>query len=142
MINIVTKYDGECYRHIDDVFNLDVIAGDFTDVDLRVMKEIDGVELLDRCTGAIRTHFGLTDIEHLSSGCKTVLYYLYLKRMHVDNIHLCVTRCGWNALEVLFTVVDELCDNNTIFVLEHVDGVCNLSKREYNINGVASDVIF
>lgn len=83
MIRIITKPDRTYDYNFDDCenfFRAKIFSTSFTDVDLSVLREIDHAELLDRHTGAIQTDFGITSIDYLSTGCKTVLTYLYILR--------------------------------------------------------------
>lgn len=122
---------------VDDFFNARVSSKQFEEYDETVMREIDNAKVIDYETGEIKTAFGLTNINNLSSGCKTVLVYLYMKR-HPDKYKDCVinvTGCGYNALESLFEQIDRLDDSSTILLLLHTDGLRNCSKRKFLING-------
>lgn len=141
MINIITEKDLIKEYHIFNNANLFVrgmvSAQEFGDLDEYAIKYIDKANLLDRKTGAVETPFGLTDIYHLSTGCKTVLMYLYIYRHRQDydkNIVINITECGWNAIDVLFDCVEKLCDSHTLFFLGHEDGIFNCKKRDYFIN--------
>lgn len=138
MINIITKCskDSGIIRDFESFFEKYILSVDFEQIDLDVIKSIDNAVVLDRKSGAIQTNFGLTDILHLSTGCKVVLSYLYIKR-HDEfsgNI-LDITECGSNALEVLFKCVDMLLDSNTVFLLRHSNQLLNCTDRNYRING-------
>lgn len=121
---------------VDDFFNARVSSKQFDGNDETVISEIDNASVRDYKTGEIETPFGLTDINNLSSGCKTVLVYLYMKR-HSDKYKDCVlnvTGCGYNALESLFEQMDRLGDSSSILLLLHTDGLINCSKRKFLIN--------
>lgn len=85
--------------------------------------------------GQKKNIFGITDIKYLSTGCKTVLCYLYLKKNDVEDIVIDVTECGYNALDVLFDVVDRLEDNDSVFILRHKQGLTKCKNRNYSVNG-------
>lgn len=122
---------------VDDFFNARVSSKQFEEFNEAVMQKIDNAKVIDYETGEIKTAFGLTNINNLSSGCKTVLVYLYMKR-HPDKYKdyvINVTGCGYNALESLFKQMDRLDDSSTILLLLHTDGLRNCSKRKFLING-------
>lgn len=81
---------------VDIFFDASVIAEEFSEVDLSIMREIDGAVLLDKSLGTIQTKFGITDIKHLSSGCKMVLSYLHMLRHRgiYNNFVLNISECG------------------------------------------------
>ena len=140
MINVYTHrelLDSEMILdEVEDFFIAKVSSRQFDGNDEAVISEIDNAIVLDYQTGEIKTPFGLTDINRLSGGCKTVLVYLYMKR-HPDEYRDCVinvTGCGYNALESLFKQMDRLNDSSTILLLLHTDGLRNCSKRKFLIN--------
>lgn len=141
MINIVTKVgnNDRVVRDAESYFNVKVKPDvrNFAEVDLNVMKKIDGAVLLDSNLGTIQTKFGITNIKSLSSGCKTILSYLYMKRnsdSQGDKI-LDITECGANALEMLFQCVDYYQDSKTVFLLGHTYGLLYVKDRDYCIDG-------
>lgn len=144
MINIVTKYDGDnLIRDFESFFESFVLAEDFQELDLEVLKVIDSAVLLDKTIGTIRTKFGVTDILHLSTGCKIVLSYLHISRnedFH-DNV-LDITESGSNALEMLFECADRLNDSDSIFLLRHQDGLSECSDRLFSVNGSVADSLY
>lgn len=126
----------------DSFFIARVSQNQFDENDEKVIEEIDGAKLIDRNFGTIKTPFGLTDINHLSSGCKTVLDYLFISR-NKDEYKDCVlnvTICGYNALEALFREMERLNDSDTILLLQHTDGLHMCSDRQYMINEL-SDIL-
>ena len=69
MINIVTKQPTKDFiMNVDDYFNLFVLPSELDATDEKIMYEIDKAKLLDKELGTIRTPFGITSLEHLSSG--------------------------------------------------------------------------
>lgn len=142
MINIITKSpentDCKVISDIESFFLRRVFARDYTDIDLDVMRRIDGAELIDKNRGTITTKLATTSINFLSTGCKTVLVYLYIQRnieQHSDVI-IDITECGANALEVLFDVATRFENNKITFLLRHANGLYKVSDREYRVNGV------
>lgn len=80
-----------------------MVASEFGDVDCMVMQKIDSAELIHK-DGVIKTPFGVTSIESLSTGCKAVLLlYRYFVK-HGETVMLSVIECGTNALNVLFSL--------------------------------------
>jgi hypothetical protein len=137
MINIITKCNKEnVLKDFESFFEKYVLARDFESLDLSVLYDIDGAILIDKKTGTIKTKFGITDILHLSTGCKIVLSYLFIERNKKEfkNMVLDITECGSNALEVLFTCVDKLQDKDTVFLLRHSNQLLDCKERDYNVN--------
>lgn len=147
MINVIKSLDyleessSHYYKIMDcEAFFLGrVTYKEFSDEDLAVLREIDKADMLDISTGAIKTKYGVTNVDNLSTGCKTVLVYLYTRK-HLDEdafrngILLNVTECGGNALRVLFDLADKHEDDTTIFLLSHNDGVGLCDGHKYLIN--------
>jgi hypothetical protein len=137
MINIITKCNKEnVLKDFESFFEKYVLARDFEPLDLSVLYDIDRAILIDKKTGTIKTKFGITDILHLSTGCKIVLSYLFIERNKKEfkNIVLDITECGSNALEVLFSCVDKLQDKDTVFLLRHSNQLLDCKERDYNVN--------
>lgn len=125
--------DGIVLIDNESFFKINVVADEFDENDLKVMQDIDSAELLDKTTGLIKTCYGLTDINHLSTGCKTILNYFYLQRHHTPYTALDLSECGYNALHVLFDLVEQqgqLLD----FLLMHQDSLDQCGERDYVIN--------
>lgn len=144
MINIVTKLNNKDAFLIDlDVyFNLNipfkVLSKDKDYLD--VIKKIDTAEFI--ADEVIKTRFGITVLSNLSTGCKVVLSYLYLKKSGVSDIKINITECGGNALEVLFSYADKFADSNTVFYLGHGSGLDDIRNRDYYINGKHYNVLW
>ena len=126
MINIITEKPDRKYKYsFDDCesfFRLKVHSKQFTDTDIRVMQLVDNARLLDRNTGAMTTDFGVGSIDNLSTGCKTVLTYLFIQRNRdyfENDILIDVTECGSNALDVLFDVMEEYDNSEVTLLLLH-----------------------
>ena len=105
---------------------------------------IDGEVLLDANSGAIQTKFGLTDILHLSTGCKVVLSYLFIMSrtmMHFFDLVLDITECGSNALSVLFDCVNLLQDSKTVFLLRHTNNIISIKDGDFRVNGHKSCLV-
>lgn len=145
MVNIVTSLENLKPDLIDfeSYFNITISARDLDSTDLDIMKHIDDAELLDNNLGTIKTKFGITSLRHLSTGCKVVLSYRYIIKNNVyKNGVLDITECGFNALEELFSAVDDFNDSRTIFILRHTDGLVNCKRRKYLVNGVETDELW
>ncbi len=107
-----------------------VTAKYFTNIDLDVMWRIDSAKLMDRNTGLVKTSFGLTTINNLSTGCKTALLYLHLGRKG-SPVVLSLLECGWNAMDVIFSLQQYDCVK---MYIQHEDGLINCARRNYLIN--------
>lgn len=136
MINIITKNDNkDVIMDLASYFNIYVTARDFGVRELQALKEIDGADLLDKKTGLVKTKFGLTSIDFLSTGCKSVLVYLYLYKLNDFSSVLNLTMCGYNAIDMVFHFAEELNDNKTVFLLQHQNRLSLVKDRTYCING-------
>ena len=139
MINIVTKQPTKDFiMNVDDYFNLFVLPSELDSADEKIMYEIDRARLLDKELGTIRTPFGITSIEHLSSGCKTVIGYRHRRAEDIGCVYN-ITMAGLNALEVLFRVVSEAKDSKTTFYLGYQGGLFRCKHTGFCINGKYSD---
>ena len=126
-IYIYTNYTQLDFKDIlmdnDAYFNENILACNFGGTELQVMEDIDKAVLLDKNSGTIKTPRGITAIENLSTGCKTILNYLSLiKEKDCDIKAINVTQCGWNALEELFAIEEVKCSGMG-FVLLHRDSL-------------------
>lgn len=100
---------------------------------VQAIKRIDGAIFLNEKQTTMQTPFGVTNIGNLSTGCKTVLNYLYLKQHPIEREKvqaISLIECGANALNVLFDLVDD----DMIFLLEHRDGIHECTEHEFIIN--------
>ena len=139
MINIHTDFDKYDKQEVildnDAYFDENVVASNFGELELNIMKTIDNAEVLDFNTGAIKTPRGIGALEDLSTGCKTVLNYVYLKRNNVETIKaIDASQCGANALEELFLTIEKI-QYPIDIVLRHKDELFKCSERHYRING-------
>lgn len=120
----------------DAVFNVDVPASEFGEIELDAMRVIDSAELLDANTGAIVTKFGATDIEHLSTGCKVILTYLYYVR-HRDEYDrrpvINTVECGKNAFRYLIKLVDKT-DSDVALITHYICNVLDCNDIECMVN--------
>ena len=141
MINISTdetKYlDNELIIDNESFFRLNVTAKSFHDDSIGVMKKIDNAELLDVNTGKIRTPYGECNIEDLSSGCKTVLNYLFIyenPQIYPTIKAINAIECGWNELEELCRLIEKNEDDIEV-LLQHSNNTYKCSDRDYCIDG-------
>ena len=136
MINIITKSEQQTtIGDVESFFDYKISAETLDDYDIEIMKKVDNAKLIDKKLGTIKTPFGVTDITHLSTGCKTVLCYSYLFKEGQKDIIIDVTECGYNALDVLFEYVDRMKDDKSVFLLRHKQGLTKCKDRDYKING-------
>lgn len=85
------------YVQLNDIYFNEVTFDLLDDRAKKIVKIIDGTEILGKYK--VKSRFGddILNIDQLSSGCKTVLNVLY----NPDKIFW-IMECGENALEVLF----------------------------------------
>lgn len=135
MIDIYTYYPKDSTDNntiIDnDLYLSEKIRADMLDdIGKAVMNDIDSAILLDSNNGCIETPFGITCIENMSTGCKTVLNYMYADESYE---YINVNGCGENALELLFKIIDSgIYKNRKLILFNHNVGEC--SHRDYNIH--------
>ena len=139
MVNIYTdykKYDkGTIILDNDAYFDENVVANTFGELENNIIKNVDYAEVLDFNTGTIKTPRGIGALEDLSTGCKTILNYVYIQKNNIDNIKaIDASHCGSNALEVLFSTVETLGSPIDI-VLRHKDELFRCKERDYVIDG-------
>lgn len=141
---MVKIYRSLSYFHIENVlydnegfFNNHINGIRLNHLSKEVMQKIDQSELIDVNLSTIKTPYGVCNIKCLSTGCKTLLNTIYLMEhkdeyAYVEAVN--ATECGWNALEVLFDLVDK--NNYPIaLVVEHRNGLFHCSERDYLIDG-------
>lgn len=137
MIKIYTSYNnidkGQVIENPEAFFNGYITSEDFAEKDFEVMKIIDNAELLDKQLGTIKTPRGITSIDNLSTGCKTVLTYIYiLKHSETNKTFLELSYCGANAIDHLFDLVGH--EDKIKFILRHKDRIYECKERDYLIN--------
>lgn len=142
MISISTdesKYkEDELIRDNESFFNNNVTAKSFTEDSIKAMMSIDKAILLDASTGKIETPYGICSIESLSSGCKTVLNYYFIKsfpNLYPNIKAISANECGCNALEELFKAIENIEDKIEV-LLQHDNKTYNCSDRTYRIDGI------
>lgn len=118
----------------DSFFNNNVAPKDLSEISLKVMNVIDNAVLIDKEIGTIKTPYGVTSIDCLSTGCKTILNYIFLSSNKYNHIKaIDATGCGWNALEGLFKAIEES-KYDIAIILEHNNDLYNCSDREYIVD--------
>ncbi len=137
-INIYTHYADLELKDIlidnDAYFNENILSCDFGELELKVIQKIDEASIIDKEQGTIRTPRGITSIDKLSTGCKTILNYLSIIKKSVHEFKVInVTQCGWNALEEIFEI-EEVKNSGIRFLLLHKDNLHYCKVRDYIIN--------
>ena len=118
-------------------FNLYVDFKGFTEDELTVMKEIDSAVFVDQNLGTIVTKFGVTTVDSLSSGCKTVLLYLTMVKsstVEFKEYALDITECGINAINALIDIIDKY-PTKVPLVLRH-ENIAGAKDCSFLSNGV------
>lgn len=147
MINIFTDSDRFDLSKViidnDAYFYENITAEKFGTLEEKIINEIDKATIIDKKLGTIKTPRGITSIENLSTGCKTVLNYLHLADCKSDINVIDASQCGYNALEVLFSTIEEL-NYPVNIILAHKDNIFRCGKRQYKINGeqVIEDLLY
>lgn len=110
-------------------YTINNLHGDLDDIGKEVIKQIDRAIILEN--NKIETPRGITYLTDLSSGCKTVLNYLYADK---EYLFINVTQCGANALEILFQTMEKVPNIQRKLILCHKDRIYKCNKRNYVIN--------
>ena len=137
MIKILTKIPDDTLSVLKDNEGFFIGEARFSKLDNRdfeIIKNIDHAELIDREHGVFKTPFGITDILHLSTGCKTALNVSQLLKDNKYNLqYVDLTECGVNAIKEIF-----LLDNadKFIYIIRHCDRLYELPEMEYSVNGI------
>lgn len=123
-------------RNCSAYFNLYARIEDFGELEFCAMKEIDSAVPLEVTPNLIKIPFGVTTIKSLSSGCKTVIVYLYLCRNYKEQQPAAISNisCGYNAMEILFQCMEELQNDKVLVLLEHLSGLYECQNREYLVD--------
>lgn len=85
------------YIELNDVFFNQNTAARLDDYAKQIIERIDEAKLCSKYKIESRFHGVILDVDHLSTGCKTVLNVLYFP----DKV-FCLKECGDNALEILY----------------------------------------
>ena len=138
-INIFTSYDkfhdSLVLADNDIFFDEYVKSSEFEDIDREVLDKVDGAVVIDTEIDTVKTKRGVCRLNDISTGCKTVLNYLYLCRNREHRYKaLDITYCGANALEELFNVMEKK-QYSIDLILMHKDEVFKCSNRDYFIDG-------
>ena len=83
---------------VDLTFDKEIYDLEITDIDNAFLKEIDNA--VYEGNGYIVTPFGRTEIQNLSTGCKTLLLLNHSKNL--ENPVINVGECGKNVLDIIF----------------------------------------
>ena len=145
MLKIIThNVKSNVIRDAESFFVKYIVSEKLDSLSLSAMKEIDLAVILDKKLGTIQTRFGITDIYHLSTGCKIVLVYLYMWK-HKDQFKdwvLEITECGGNALKVLFDCNDKLGDDDSVFLLRQSTQLIDFRHIPAVVNGNPCDSLY
>lgn len=139
--SLITK-DCDFFEDCDSFVNSFVSSTEFSDRDFSAIRIIDGAVVTDINLGEVKTPYGLTNIENLSSGCKTVLTYLHIlkkKDMASNRAVINITESGVNALNVLFDFADEDSRSDIVFYLGYVNKLSDCVQKDYLVNN--SDMV-
>lgn len=137
MINIVTKIDANASNIIvdnEDFFFRVVIFSEIKEA-AAIIKSIDNAKIISLDKGLIDTPFGITNVDNLSTGCKTALNVAYLNlhpEIDVDTVSL--VECGKNAIDCIFKM-----DSNIKFYMKNSGAIFKIEDKKFSIDGVVSD---
>lgn len=89
------------YIELNDIFFNQKTVIRLDDRASRIIEKIDGSKQISKYKIESKFNGVVLDIDHLSTGCKTVLNVLYFP----DKV-FCMKECGDNALDVLYNLKD------------------------------------
>ena len=87
------------YIELNDIFFNQNTAIRLDDQARAIVEQIDGAKVISKYKIESKFNGVMLDVDHLSTGCKTVLNVLYFP----DKV-FCMKECGDNALEVLYNL--------------------------------------
>ena len=90
-------------------FRRNIRFSDLTKMDLQIIENIDNARLYE--DDYFRTPFGLAQLKHLSTGCKSVLNVL-----HYPDRMFSFAECGGNAIGELASVDESIGLNASIYL--------------------------
>lgn len=102
---------------------------------VKIVKKIDGSNLLSKYTIESKFHKGVLDVDRLSTGCKTVLNVMYFP----DNV-FCIKECGNNALEVLYGLERGYVYSDYAVIPFQMNRVLACTKKEKKVIGNYEDL--
>lgn len=118
----------------DAFFDSKVSAKDLTKQDLKLMDDIEHINIIDKENGLLMSSTGVIRMDDISTGLKTLLNIRWIKRhsnLISTKIGIDITECGTNVLDYVF---DEVKDGSIIVLLRHL-GILGLRDRYFRING-------
>lgn len=137
MIEIVTKKDLLSSKKILDpesYFNTHIAIKDLDDTDKYYLKKIDSAEVISPI--AIKTKYGITSLDSISTGCKTLIILNHLIKEN-NQIDLSIDECGCNVINEVFKLSEQ--SNNTAvrFYIKNASSLIDpeINKYTYIANG-------
>lgn len=104
---------------------------EYSATEMKYMKEIDGISI--KKGNYIKTKFGETSLDSISTGLKTLLNLCYLQKNDLKYA-VNITECGPNVLKLIFTDFD--IDNELL--LEH-NNIPKFKGISLNVDGTSYD---
>jgi hypothetical protein len=102
MLNIITNKTNEVQYYNDSYFDIYTCCEKITDKDKEYMKKIDNSTYIN--ADRIITDFGETNIEHISTGCKTIINIV-----HHPEIIFSLAEVGGNVINEVFKLAESDC---------------------------------
>lgn len=119
----------------DSYFSTYTSQEDFDEIDRMYMKKIDGAQILDQVNNraikseVVQTKFGITTLQNLSTGLKTLLNIRYLIKRKISAV-VNIDECGENVLIDIFNLVD----NEDIELLLHHTEIPKVEDKFFVVN--------
>lgn len=135
MINIYTDVSSDNRKKFlsnqTKYLNFMTLKDGLDSVDKEIIYNIDKAVCIsdDKIDGI----FGITDIENISNGAKTVINLRHMLK-HSNECFIDITSCGDNALDVLADVLNKYGEEKRINLLMRVLGNSSTKKVTLNVN--------
>lgn len=119
-------------------FNKNIKPSMINDEWKSAIKQIDNVKFINDEIGVIKISSVITDVNSLSTDCKTVLNLLYLLSDHnkfqwIKAID--VRQCKWSTIELIFEILEKYSSSIAVFMKNDLE-LCKCNSREYNVNNM------
>lgn len=118
----------------DTYFDEYVELKEIKDDGVEYMQKIDNATIEDVNTNSIKTPFGVTGKNDLSTGLKTVLNLIYMSKHEKPN-SLDITECGQNALDAIFEIQERFGNKIQVYLGHKRVAECDKGNdRKYCLN--------
>ena len=137
MINIITKQELLANKNVinpEAYFDANISIGILDERDKHFLQLIDSAKVISPI--AIETKYGVTELENISTGCKTILIFNHLMKQGVIA-DLSINECGNNVIKEIFSLSEEENNSSIRFYVRNASSLMGqeLKKFKYCANG-------